>query len=548
MEDYIKVKSVKLLSEGARDKVVEGLNRVADAVKVTMGPAGRLVIYDGDFGTMGVTKDGVTVARNIKFSDASMNLGASLIKQSANQTLKGAGDGTTTTCVLAQSLVNNGLGAANSNVNIINLTRKMKSIVEEDVIPKLYEMKRDINDNDIISSTARMSTNHDEELSSVVTEVFQTYGKDVVVSVENSDNGKTHVSVVPGISINRGYTRPEFAPANNPVTKFENCGVVLMDSKVTNPQLLFTKVIQDWFSTPPLTPLVIIANDFPEGFEADLFTNRAKGIPVLPIRAPYYGQKQKDYLKDIAVFTGAKIISETDGIPLAQVQSAGDVVGTAEVVMVDMKSTSFINTRKSDNIEEYVQELKVKLENTKEEYDQNNIKERISKLTAGICSIKVHADTDAELQEKKDRLDDAIKAVKIALDKGLCPGGGSAYYSLAKKLESECYGINNIDEIAKTILARALKEPEYQLMRNAGLNPEEVFLKNSFNFGTKDCYNLLTNKFEEISTTMILDPIGTLESALRNALSIATQVLSLGAVISNLPEEKVVTNGKTNSN
>lgn len=535
MEDYIKVKSVKLLSENARDKVIEGINRVADAVKVTMGPAGRLVIYDGDFGTMGVTKDGVTVARNIKFSDSEMNLGASLIKQSANQTLKGAGDGTTTTCVLAQSLIKSGLGAANSDINIINLTRKMKSIVENDVIPELTKMKREIDDNEVISSTALMSTNHDEELASVVTEVFQTYGKEVVVNVENSDTGKTHISVVPGISINRGYTRPEFAPTNNPVTKFENCGVVLMDSKVTNPQLLFTKVIQSWFSTPPLTPLVIIANDFPEGFEADLLVNRAKGIPVLPIRAPYYGQKQKDYLKDIAVFTGAKVISETDGIPLAQVKGAGDVVGTAELVLVDIKSTSFINTRKSDNIEEYVAELRTKLENTKEEYDKNNIRERISKLTAGICSIKVYAETDVELQEKKDRLDDAIKAVKIALDKGLCPGGGSAYYYIARKLSDKFYD-TTVENAAKKILIRALKEPEYQLMRNAGLNPEEQMMGIQ-SYSDYICYNLLNNSFESINTTTILDPIGTLESALRNALSIAIQVLSMGAVISNAPEE-----------
>lgn len=536
MEDYIKVKSVKLLSENARDKVIEGINRVADAVKVTMGPAGRLVIYDGDFGTMGVTKDGVTVARNIKFSDSEMNLGASLIKQSANQTLKGAGDGTTTTCVLAQSLIKSGLGVANSDINIINLTRKMKSIVENDVIPELTKMKREIDDNEVISSTALMSTNHDEELAAVVTEVFQTYGKEVVVNVENSDTGKTHISVVPGISINRGYTRPEFAPTNNPVTKFENCGVVLMDSKVTNPQLLFTKVIQSWFSTLPLTPLVIIANDFPEGFEADLLVNRAKGIPVLPIRAPYYGQKQKDYLKDIAVFTGAKIISETDGVPLTQVKSAGDVVGTAELVLVDIKSTSFINTRKSDNIEEYVAELRTKLENTKEEYDKNNIRERISKLTAGICSIKVYAETDVELQEKKDRLDDAIKAVKIALDKGLCPGGGSAYYHIARKLSNKFYD-TTVENAAKKILIRALKEPEYQLMRNAGLNPEEQMMGIQY-YSDYICYNLLNNSFESINTTMILDPIGTLESALRNALSIAIQVLSMGAVISNVAEER----------
>lgn len=523
MDDYVKAKSVKLLSEGARDKVLEGVDRVADAVKVTMGPAGKLVLYDGDFGTMGITKDGVTVARNIKFDNAEMNLGAKLIKQAANRTLKGAGDGTTTTCVLAQSLIHSGLNAVNTGANVAQLTRDIKSVIKEHVIDKLPEYTRNLDEKELIDATANMSTNHDEELSSVVSEVFNTYGKDIVVNIENSDNGRTHVSVVPGISINRGYTRANFAPADSPITKFENCGILILDDKVNNPQMLFKNVIQPYFSQPPFQPLLIIANDFPEAFEADLYKNRVAGIPVLPVRAPYYGQKQKDYLKDIAVFTSAIVISETDGVSLSE--SDLNVIGTAELVMVDMKSTSIINTRKGDFIDSYVEELRVRLDNTTEEGDIENLKERISKLLAGICSIKVHADSDAELQEKKDRLDDAVRAVRVALDKGVCAGGGSILYYLSQFLP---------DSEASNIVKQALQEPLSQLVRNAGHSLLELLNRYRPDISTRTCYNLLTDTFEDIHDTEVLDPVGVLESSLNNAVSIATQVLSLGAVISDV--------------
>lgn len=532
MSDFQKNKEISY-GRIARDKVIKGIDAVADAVKVTLGPSGRLVLYDGEFGELGITKDGVTVARCIKLKDNSANLGASLIKQSANQTLKGAGDGTTTTCVLAQALIKEGVQVADSGLNVLKFTREMKSIVDKDVIPYIEAQRRNLETDEIIKTTALMSTNHDEELANVVSEVFTTYGKDVVVNLETSDTGETHVYNTPGISINRGYTRGEFAPVDDPTTKWSNCGIVLMDSKVTNPQLLFKNIVMQYFKPgQPASPLLIIAVDFPESFEMDLFKNRVNGIPVLPVRAPYYGKKQKDYLKDIAMFTGATVISETDGTPL---DKAGlDCVGVAEQVMVDMTTTTIINTRKSDKVDEYIEVLKTTLENTKNDYDKQNIRERISKLTSGICSIKVYADSDTELREKKDRLDDAIRAVRVALDKGVCPGGGYVFYTKAKEFD-DCYGgmtVNDERVTAYKVLAKALKAPFKQLIENSGLDYNYIVEQT----GQYNCYNVLTRQVEAVQVTSVVDPIEVLINSIKNALSIASQVLSIGAVISDVPE------------
>ncbi len=517
----------------AREELKNGVDALADAVKVTLGPKGRNVIIEKKFGAPHITKDGVTVAREIELEDPFQNMGAQLVKEVASKTGDQAGDGTTTATVLAQAIVNVGLKNVAAGANPMDLKRgidKAVSVVVEGIKAQSQEVDDDISK---IENVARISANNDEEIGRLIAEAMQKVKKEGVITVEEAKGTETTVDVVEGMQFDRGYISPYF------VTNSEK-----MECEMDSPYiLLYDKKISNLKDMLPILeavaqsgrPLLIIAEDVDNEALATLVVNRLRGsLKICAVKAPGFGDRRKEMLEDIAILTGGTVISEVKGMQLAQA-NVNDL-GTAEKVTVNKDNTIIVNGAGSkEAIANRVNQIKAQIETTTSNYDKEKLQERLAKLAGGVAVLYIGAPSEVEMKEKKDRVDDALSATRAAIAEGIVPGGGVAYIRCLKALD-ELKGCNEDENTGIAIIRRAIEEPMRQIMNNAGVEGAVILQKvkdGEGDFG----YNARTDTFENFFSTGVIDPAKVTRVALENASSIAGMFLTTECVIADKKEE-----------
>lgn len=520
----------------AREELKNGVDALADAVKVTLGPKGRNVIIEKKFGAPHITKDGVTVAREIELADPFQNMGAQLVKEVASKTGDQAGDGTTTATVLAQAIVNVGLKNVTAGANPMDLKRgidKAVSCVVESIKGQSQEVDDDISK---IENVARVSANNDEEIGRLIAEAMEKVKKEGVITVEEAKGTETSVDVVEGMQFDRGYISPYF------VTNSEK-----MECEMDSPYiLLYDKKISNLKDMLPILeavaqsgrPLLIIAEDVDNEALATLVVNRLRGsLKICAVKAPGFGDRRKEMLEDIAILTGGTVISEIKGMQLAQ--ATVNDLGTAEKVTVNKDNTTIVNGAGSkEAIENRVNQIKAQIETTTSNYDKEKLQERLAKLAGGVAVLYIGAPSEVEMKEKKDRVDDALSATRAAIAEGIVPGGGVAYIRALKDLD-QLKGSNDDEETGISIIRRAIEEPMRQIMENAGLEGAVIIQKvkeGSGDFG----YNARTDTYENFFETGVIDPAKVTRVALENAASIAGMFLTTECVIADKKEENPV--------
>ena len=517
----------------AREELKKGVDALADAVKVTLGPKGRNVIIDKKFGAPHITKDGVTVAREIELEDPFQNMGAQLVKEVASKTGDQAGDGTTTATVLAQAIVNVGLKNVAAGANPMDLKRgidKAVSAVVEGIKAQSQEVDNDFKK---IENVARVSANNDEEIGKLIAEAMEKVSKDGVITVEEAKGTDTTVDVVEGMQFDRGYISPYF------VTNSEK-----MESEMDSPYiLLYDKKISNLKDMLPILeavaqsgrPLLIIAEDVDSEALATLVVNRLRGsLKICAVKAPGFGDRRKEMLEDIAILTGGTVISEVKGMQLAQ--ATINDLGTAEKVTVNKDNTTIVNGAGSkEAIAQRVAQIKAQIETTTSNYDKEKLQERLAKLSGGVAVLYIGAPSEVEMKEKKDRVDDALSATRAAIAEGIVPGGGVAYIRTLSKLD-ELKGENDDETTGIAIIRRAIEEPMRQIMENAGVEGAVILQKvkdGKGDFG----FNARTDTFENFFETGVIDPAKVTRVALENAASIAGMFLTTECVIADKKEE-----------
>ena len=517
----------------AREELKNGVDALADAVKVTLGPKGRNVIIEKKFGAPHITKDGVTVAREIELEDPFQNMGAQLVKEVASKTGDQAGDGTTTATVLAQAIVNVGLKNVAAGANPMDLKRgidKAVSAVVEGIKAQSQEVDNDFKK---IENVARVSANNDEEIGELIAEAMEKVSKDGVITVEEAKGTDTTVGVVEGMQFDRGYISPYF------VTNSEK-----MECEMDSPYiLLYDKKISNLKDMLPILeavaqsgrPLLIIAEDVDNEALATLVVNRLRGsLKICAVKAPGFGDRRKEMLEDIAILTGGTVISEVKGMQLAQ--ATINDLGTAEKVTVNKDNTTIVNGAGSkEAIAQRVAQIKAQIETTTSNYDKEKLQERLAKLSGGVAVLYIGAPSEVEMKEKKDRVDDALSATRAAIAEGIVPGGGVAYIRTLSKLD-ELKGENDDETTGIAIIRRAIEEPMRQIMENAGVEGAVILQKvkdGKGDFG----FNARTDTFENFFETGVIDPAKVTRVALENAASIAGMFLTTECVIADKKEE-----------
>lgn len=517
----------------AREELKNGVDALADAVKVTLGPKGRNVIIEKKFGAPHITKDGVTVAREVELEDPFQNMGAQLVKEVASKTGDQAGDGTTTATVLAQAIVNVGLKNVTAGANPMDLKRgidKAVSAVVENIKSQAQEVDDDISK---IENVARVSANNDEEIGRLIAEAMEKVKKEGVITVEEAKGTETSVDVVEGMQFDRGYISPYF------VTNSEK-----MECEMDSPYiLLYDKKISNLKDMLPILeavaqsgrPLLIIAEDVDNEALATLVVNRLRGsLKICAVKAPSFGDRRKEMLEDIAVLTGGTVVSEVKGMQLAQ--ATINDLGTAEKVSVNKDNTTIVNGAGSkDAIASRVNQIKAQIETTTSNYDKEKLQERLAKLAGGVAVLYIGAPSEVEMKEKKDRVDDALSATRAAIAEGIVPGGGVAYIRSLSVLD-ELKGDNDDENTGIAIIRRAIEEPMRQIMENAGVEGAVILQKvkdGKGDFG----YNARTDQFENFFETGVIDPAKVTRVALENASSIAGMFLTTECVIADKKED-----------
>ncbi len=520
----------------AREELKNGVDARADAVKVTLGPKGRNVIIEKKFGAPHITKDGVSVAREIELEDPFQNMGAQLVKEVASKTGDQAGDGTTTATVLAQAIVNVGLKNVAAGANPMDLKRgidKAVSCVVEGIKSQSQEVDDDI---DKIENVARVSANNDEEIGRLIAEAMKKVKKEGVITVEEAKGTETTVDIVEGMQFDRGYISPYF------VTNSEK-----MECEMDSPYiLLFDKKISNLKDLLPILeavaqsgrPLLIIAEDVDNEALATLVVNRLRGsLKICAVKAPGFGDRRKEMLEDIAVLTGGTVISEVKGMQLSQ--ASVQELGTAEKITINKDNTIIVNGSGSKQaISDRVNQIKAQIETTTSNYDKEKLQERLAKLAGGVAVLYIGAPSEVEMKEKKDRVDDALSATRAAIAEGIVPGGGIAYIRCLPKLE-ELKGDNDDENTGIAIIRRAIEEPLRQIVANAGVEGAVIVQKvkdGSGDFG----YNARTDTFENFFSTGVIDPAKVTRVALENAASIAGMFLTTECVIADKKEDTPV--------
>ena len=520
----------------AREELKKGVDELANAVKVTLGPKGRNVIIEKKFGAPHITKDGVTVAKEVELEDPFQNMGAQLVKEVASKTGDDAGDGTTTATVLAQAIVNVGLKNVAAGANPIDLKRGIDKAVAK-VVEGIKGQAQEVGDDMAkIENVARVSANNDAEIGQLIAEAMRKVKKEGVITIEEAKGTDTTVKVVEGMQFDRGYISPYF------VTNTEK-----MECEMDSPYILiYDKKISVLKDMLPILeaaaqsgrPLLIIAEDVDSEALATLVVNRLRGsLKICAVKAPGFGDRRKEMLEDIAVLTHGVVISEDKGLKLDM--ATIDMLGSAEKVTVDKENTTIVNGNgDKDLIAERVAQIKAQIEKTTSDYDREKLHERLAKLAGGVAVLYVGAPSEVEMKEKKDRVDDALSATRAAVAEGIVPGGGVAYIRCVEALDG-LQGDNEDETTGIQIVKRAIEEPLRQIVANAGL--EGAIIVQKVKEGVGDFgYNARTDKYENFFATGVIDPAKVTRVALENAASIAGMFLTTECVISEKKEDNPV--------
>ena len=517
----------------AREELKNGVDALADAVKVTLGPKGRNVIIEKKFGAPHITKDGVTVAKEIELEDPFQNMGAQLVKEVASKTGDQAGDGTTTATVLAQAIVNVGLKNVAAGANPMDLKRgidKAVSAVVEGIKAQSEEVDDVINK---IENVARISANNDEEIGRLIAEAMTKVKKEGVITVEEAKGTETTVDVVEGMQFDRGYISPYFVTNSEKMEcDMENPFILLYDKKISNLKdmlPILEAVAQSG------RPLLIIAEDVDNEALATLVVNRLRGsLKICAVKAPGFGDRRKEMLEDIAILTGGVVVSEMKGMQLSQ--ATVNDLGTAEKVTVNKDNTIIVNgAGNKEAIEQRIAQIKAQIETSTSAYDKEKLHERLAKLAGGVAVLYIGAPSEVEMKEKKDRVDDALSATRAAIAEGIVPGGGVAYIRCLNRLD-DLKGDNDDENTGIAIIRRAIEEPLRQIVANAGVEGAVIVQKvkeGEGDFG----YNARTDTFENFFATGVIDPAKVTRVALENAASIAGMFLTTECVIADKKED-----------
>ena len=520
--------------EESRRALLAGVNRLADAVKVTLGPKGRNVVIEKKFGSPTITKDGVTVAKEIELEDKLENTGAQMVREVASKTSDIAGDGTTTATVLAQAIFREGVKTVAAGASPMALKRGIDKAVEK-AVEEIQRLSKKVKDNEAIAQVGTISANGDATIGNLIAEAMGKVGQDGVITVEESRTLETALEVVEGMQFDRGYLSPYF------VTDPERMEAILEDAVI----LIHEKKISSMKDLLPLLeqvarggkPLLIIAEDVEGEALATLVVNRLRGtLQVCAVKAPGFGDRRKAMLQDIAILTGGKAITEDLGIKLESIQLAD--LGRAKKVVVDKDNTTLVEgAGKPAEIEGRVKQIRAQIEDTTSDYDREKLQERLAKLVGGVAVIKVGAATETELKEKKARVEDAMHATKAAVEEGIVPGGGVAFVRAQKALEN--FKLDNEDEnIGVGIVKRALEEPLRQIVANAGHEGAVVVDKVRSNKSANYGFNAETEEYGDMLAMGVVDPTKVTRYALQNAASIAGLLLTTEALISEMPEQE----------
>ncbi len=518
----------------AREALKKGVDELSNAVKVTLGPSGRNVIIDKSYGSPVITKDGVTVAKEVELSNPAENMGAQMVKEVASKTSELAGDGTTTATVLAQSIFTTGLKNVTAGANPMDLKRGIDKAVAE-VIASLKKQTKQIGDSlEKIEQVGSVSANNDTFIGKMIAEAMTKVKKEGVITIEEAKGIETTVKVVEGMQFDRGYISPYFITDTEKMEAvYETPYILIYDKKISIMKdllPLLEKVVQTG------RPLVIICEDVEGEALATLVVNKIRGsLKVVAIKAPGFGDRRKEMLEDIAVLTGGMVISEEKGYKLED--ATLQYLGEAEKVTIDKDNTTIVSGKgKKSDIDGRVNQIKAQIGTTTSDYDKEKLQERLAKLSGGVAVIYVGAASEVEMKEKKDRFDDALHATRAAIEEGIIPGGGVGYIRAIKAIE-KMKGDNDDETTGIMIVKRALEEPLRQIVENAGLDGAVVSQK--VKEGKEDFgYNARTEKYENLLTTGVIDPTKVARIALENAASIAGMLLTTECVLATHKEEK----------
>jgi len=518
----------------ARDLLKSGVDKLANAVKVTLGPKGRNVVLEKKFGAPQITKDGVTVAKEIDLPNAYENLGAQMVKEVASKTGDDAGDGTTTATVLAQSIIAVGLKNVAAGANPMDLKRGIDKAVVR-VVESIAEQAQTIGDDYAkIESVAKISANNDDTIGKLIAEAMRKVHKEGVITIEESKGTDTYVDVVEGMQFDRGYISPYFVTdAEKMAAELDNPFILIHDKKISTMKDLLP-ILEQTAQTG--RPLMIIAEDVDGEALATLVVNRLRGsLKVCAVKAPGFGDRRKEMLEDLAILTGGTVISEEKGMKLEQAKL--DLLGLAEKITVDKENTTVVNgAGKPEAIHARVSQIKKQIETTTSDYDREKLQERLAKLSGGVAVIYVGAASEVEMKEKKDRVDDALSATRAAVEEGIVPGGGVAYIRAIEALDT-IQGDNDDEQTGIEIIKRAIEEPLRQIVGNAG--KEGAVIVQKIKEGKGDFgYNARTDVYQNLYEAGVIDPAKVTRIALENAASIAGMFLTTEAVVVEEKEEK----------
>ena len=517
----------------ARDALKRGVDALANAVKVTLGPQGRNVVIDKKFGGPSITKDGVSVAKEIELEDTIENMGAQMVKEVASKTADIAGDGTTTATVLAQAIVSNGLKNVAAGANPMDLKRGIDKAVSV-VVESLKSQSQEVGDSiEKIQQVGAISANNDNAIGSLIAEAMDKVKKEGVITVEEAKGTDTYVEVVEGMQFDRGYLSPYFVTnAEKMLADLDTPYILLYDKKISNMKDLLP-ILEP--AAQSGKPLLIIAEDVDGEALATLVVNKMRGsLKITAVKAPGFGDRRKAMLEDIAILTGGTVISEERGFKLEN--TTIDMLGTAEKVTIDKDNTTIVNgAGDKDNITARVNQIKAQIESTTSDYDREKLQERLAKLAGGVAVLYVGAASEVEMKEKKDRVDDALHATRAAVEEGIIPGGGVALVRAADAL-AQLKGDNADETTGIQIVTRAIEEPLRQIVANAGNEGSVVVSK--VKEGKADYgYNAKKEEFENMFEAGIIDPTKVTRVALENAASVAGMLLTTECVLADIPEE-----------
>jgi len=517
----------------ARDQLKKGIDQLASAVKVTLGPKGRNVVIEKKFGAPQITKDGVTVAKEIELQDKFENVGAQMVKEVASKTNDDAGDGTTTATVLAQSIIEVGIKNVTAGANPMDLKRGIDKAVQK-VIESIKKQSHDVGEsNEKIEQVATISANNDSAIGKLIADSMKAAGREGVITVEEAKGTEDELKTVEGMQFDRGYISPYFVTDTEKMeATLEHPYILLTDKKVSTMKDLMP-ILESTVQNGK--PLMIISEDIEGEALATLVVNKIRGsLKVAAVKAPGFGDRRKEMLEDIAILTGGTVITEDKGLTLEN--TTLDMLGTCEKISIDKENTTIVNgDGAKENIDARVSQIKAQIEASTSDYDKEKLQERLAKLAGGVAVIYVGAASEVELKEKKDRVDDALSATRAAVEEGIIPGGGVAYIRAIKELENY-KGINEDETTGIAIVKRAIEEPLRQIVENAGVEGSVVVQK--VMEGKEDYgYNARTNQFENLYESGVIDPTKVARIAIENAASIAGMFLTTECVITEEEEE-----------